>query len=434
MIYDVVTNLFEASLRLSLVGLFGVGFSFLALIAVKFYDMVGPPHWRNNLPRAFLPESKQPHVLVQIPVFNEHEIALGAIQAAVALDWPRDKLTIQILDDSTDESVEMIANAAAHYRSFGFNIEHRHRTDRSGFKAGALSEGLAATHQPFIAMLDVDFRPPPHWLRDIIPILLADPTAAFVQSRCEFANYKANWLTRVQGLMLDAHFVIEQAARYRAGWLFQFNGTGGIWRREAIDDSGGWSSDSIVEDLDLTVRAALRGWRALFVMEPGIPGLVPEKISHWRVQQRRWSTGFVEVARKLLKKIWGSDWAFSFKLSTSILIFVQAFYPCAAVATISAVALILLHQGHIGHYIPMLIIVTSFISIVAVGMTLLPFIALKRGPIWRYFATLALLPPSMVFISLSNAPSILRTIVGRRESFKRTPKSEKAQLEAPPRD
>ena len=434
MLYSLVLGFFEIGLYVSVVGLVLVAAGFLVLIGIKLYDLLGPPHWRNHLPRAFLPEADLPHVLVQIPLFNEHEIGIEAMRSAIALDWPRDKLHIQLLDDSTDESVEMLAAAAAALRARGYRIEHRHRVARSGFKAGALAEGLAATSAPLIAMLDVDFRPPSHWLRDVVPVLLADPDAGFVQSRCEFSNYRTNLLTRVQGMMLDAHFVVEQAGRYRGNWLFQFNGTGGVWRRAAIAEAGGWSSDSLVEDLDLTIRVALAGWRGLFLMEPAIPGLVPDRVSHWRVQQRRWSTGFVQVARKLLATIWKAPWRFDFKLSASFLIFVQAFYPCVAIGIVSLVACALLRQGDVTLYLPALGLIGALIVVIALGMTLLPYVTLKRGPVWRYFATVVLLPPAMIFISLSNAPSILRTIFGRRESFKRTPKSAKAREEAPARD
>ena len=421
----------EVCLYASVVGMVLVGIGFLALIGIRLYDLLGPPHWRNHLPRAFVREADLPAVLVQIPVFNEHEIAIGAMRAAAALDWPRDRLRIQILDDSTDESVEMIARAAAELERQGVLIEHRHRTSRAGFKAGALAEGLYATREPLIAMLDVDFRPPRHWLRDVVPVLLADPDAGFLQSRCEFSNYRTNLLTRIQGMMLDAHFMVEQAGRYRGGWLFQFNGTGGIWRRQAIYEAGGWSSDSLVEDLDLTIRVALAGWRGLFVAEPAIPGLVPERVSHWRVQQRRWSTGFVEVARKLLGTIWRAPWSLGFKLSASFLIFVQLFYPCAAIAIVSFVACLILRGGHGGPYVPVFVLVWSLVFVIALGMTLVPYIALRRGPLWRYCATVLMLPPAMIYISLSNGPSILKTVFGRRESFKRTPKSEKARQEAP---
>ncbi len=432
--HRLLLGFFETCLYVSAFGLVAVGAGFLALIGIKVHDLLGPPHWRNHLPRAFLPEAELPDVLVQIPLFNEHEVALGAIQCAVALDWPRDKLHIQMLDDSTDDTTRMIAEAVGYWRARGVAITHVRRETREGFKAGALAAGLRDNAAPFVALLDVDFRPPAHWLRDVVPVLLADPDAGFVQSRCEFSNYKTNWLTRVQGMMLDAHFVVEQAGRFRGGWLFQFNGTGGVWRRSAIAEAGGWSADSLCEDLDLTVRVALAGWHGLFVMEPAIPGLVPERIDHWRVQQRRWSTGFVQVARKLLGQVWTVPWSFGFKLSASFLIFVQLFYPCAAIASVSLVACVLLRAGAVSSYVPLLALIGSLIVIIAVGLTLVPFVTLKRGPLWRYLATVVLVPPAMVFISLSNAPSIVKTLFGREESFKRTPKSAKALGEAPARD
>jgi cellulose synthase/poly-beta-1,6-N-acetylglucosamine synthase-like glycosyltransferase len=424
----------ETCLYISSFGMIAVGAGFLALIGIKVYDLLGPPHWRNHLPRAFVPEADLPDVLVQIPLFNENEVALGAIQSAVALNWPRDKLHIQMLDDSTDDTPILIAQVVADLAARGVNITHVRREDRSGFKAGALEAGLRISSAPLIALLDIDFRPPTHWLRDVVPILIADPDAGFVQSRCEFANYRTNWLTRVQGMMLDAHFVVEQAGRFRGGWLFQFNGTGGVWRRAAIAEAGGWSADSLSEDLDLTVRVALAGWHGLFVMEPAIPGLVPERIGHWRVQQRRWSTGFVQVAKKLLGTIWSVPWSFGFKLSASFLIFVQLFYPCAAIASVSLVASVLLRAGNVTPYVPLLSVIGVLIVIIAVGLTLVPFVTLKRGSVWRYIATVLLVPPAMIFISLSNAPAIVKTLFGGDESFKRTPKSAKAIGEAPARD
>ena len=433
-VHQLLLDIFETCLYVSAFGLIAVGSGFLALIGIKGYDLLGPPHWRNNLPRAFVPEADLPDVLVQIPLYNEHEVALGAIKSAVALDWPADKLHIQMLDDSTDETPAMIAAAVAKLRARGVSITHVRRENRTGFKAGALAAGLKLSSAPFIALLDVDFRPPPHWLRDAVPVLLADPDAGFIQSRCEFSNYRTNWLTRVQGLMLDAHFVVEQAGRFRGGWMFQFNGTGGIWRRAAISEAGGWSSDSICEDLDLTIRVALAGWRGLFLMEPAIPGLVPERISHWRVQQRRWSTGFVQVARKLLGQVWSIPWSFGYKVSATFLIFVQLFYPCAAIAVVSLLACLALRAGDITPYVPLLGLIGALILIIVTGLTLLPYVVLKRGSAWRYLATVVLVPPAMIFISLSNAPSIVKTLFGREESFKRTPKSAKAVREAPARD
>ena len=421
-VLEIVRFFFEILLTLAVLGLVFVGGSFLLLIAINIVELVTGARWRTPITPVKLSDEMLPHVLVQIPAFNEGELAADALRTAAALDWPKEKLHIQLLDDSTDDTPEFAAAAAEQLRAQGFDIQHVRREDRAGFKAGALAAGLAKSTAPVIAVLDIDFRPPREWLRVAVPYLLADPRAGFLQSRCEFSNYRTNWLTRIQGLMLDSHYVMEQATRYRAGWLFQFNGTGGLWRRAAVNDAGGWSADSLCEDMDLTVRAELAGWHGIFLMEPAVPGLVPERVRHWRVQQRRWSNGFVQVARKLLPKVWSSPWSFRGKLSASALILIQAFYPCAAVAVVASIFCLLLRGFDIHVYIPLMIFMGTLIFVVAIGMTVTPYFLLKRGSLWDYVKTLASVPPLMVYVSVSNAPSILKTVFGRREQFKRTPK------------
>ncbi|HEV2040959.1 MAG TPA: glycosyltransferase family 2 protein, partial [Casimicrobiaceae bacterium] len=325
---------------------------------------------------------------------------------------------IQLLDDSTDETTAIANAVVCELRQQGYTISHLHRAGRRGYKAGALAAGLAHSNAPYVAILDADFRPPPNWLRAIVPALIADRSASFVQSRCEFANYRTNWLTRAQGLMFDAHFVMEQATRFRAGWLFQFNGTGGVWRRAAIVAAGGWSGDSLCEDLDLTVRAEIAGWHGLFAMDPPVPGLVPDKVSHWRVQQRRWSNGFVQVARKLLGEVWMANWPVWRKLSASFLILIQTFYPCVALACLSLALCAILRGGDLAPYLPVIATIAAMILIIGIGMTLMPYIILRRGSLWRYLATLASLTPLMIYVSVSNAPSILKTVFGATETWK----------------
>jgi cellulose synthase/poly-beta-1,6-N-acetylglucosamine synthase-like glycosyltransferase len=172
-----------------------------------------------------------PDVLVQLPVYNEPEVVEGLLECMAALDWPRDRLHVQLLDDSTDETVEIAEAKIAQLRARGFDVTHVRREHRTGFKAAALAAGLAHNDAPFLAILDADFRPPAHWLKVVVPKLLADPTAAFVQSRCELANRNENWLTRAQSLLFDSHYVMEQGVRAQAGFLIQFNGTGAVWRR-----------------------------------------------------------------------------------------------------------------------------------------------------------------------------------------------------------
>jgi cellulose synthase/poly-beta-1,6-N-acetylglucosamine synthase-like glycosyltransferase len=417
---------FDAILTTAVLGLGFVGGSFLLLIAINILELLGGSRWRTPLPPLKIAEDDLPDVLLQIPIFNEPEMVADALASAANLDWPKDRLHIQLLDDSSDETSSIASAVAERLRGEGFDVLHLRREDRSGYKAGALAAGLARSDAPIIAMLDVDFRPPRDWLRVAVPYLLADPHAGFLQSRCEFINYRTNWLTRVQGLMFDAHFIMEQATRYRAGWLFQFNGTGGLWRRAAIDAAGGWSGDSLCEDLDLTVRAGLADWYGIFLMEPAIPGLVPEQVRHWRVQQRRWSNGFVQVARKLFLKVWTSHWPILRKLSASALVLIQAFFPLVAIATVTFVICLLLRGLHPHPYLPMMEFLLTLILLVSVGMSFVPYMVLRRGTLAQYAVTLALTPPLMVYVSVSNAPSILKTLFGRHEQFKRTPKSRPA--------
>jgi cellulose synthase/poly-beta-1,6-N-acetylglucosamine synthase-like glycosyltransferase len=425
-----VVGLFNALCDIGLIaatsGLVFVGAGFVILIGINIFDYATGRLPGKPLAKARLRDDDLPHVLVQIPVFNEPAVVADCLRSAAALDWPRGKLHIQLLDDSTDETPALAAPVVFELSRRGFDIMHLRRVARRGYKAGALAAGLAQSRAPFVAILDADFRPPANWLSEVVPALIADPDASFVQSRCEFANYRTNWLTRAQGLMFDAHFVMEQAARFRAGWLFQFNGTGAVWRREAIEAAGGWSGDSLCEDLDLTVRAEIAGWHGLFAMNPPVPGLVPDQVGHWRVQQRRWSNGFVQVARKLLGELWTADWRISRKISASFLILIQLFYPCVALGSLSLALIAIARSGDMAFYQPLMAIAAAVILFIGVGLTLMPYLILRRGPLWRYFATLASLVPLLIYVSLSNAPSILRTVLGGDESWRRTPKARHA--------
>ncbi|MGH6837970.1 MAG: glycosyltransferase [Methylocella sp.] len=404
-------------------GLVFVGGGFLILIGVNIFEQATGRLLGKPLPAPLVGEAGLPHVLVQIPVFNEPTMVADCLRSAAALDWPREKLHFQLLDDSNDATTAIADVVVCDLRRQGYDISHLRRAGRQGYKAGALAAGLANSHAPYVAILDADFRPPPNWLRATVPALIADPSASFVQSRCEFANYRTNWLTRAQGLMFDAHFVMEQATRYRAGWLFQFNGTGGVWRRAAIMAAGGWSGDSLCEDLDLTVRAEIVGWHGLFAMDPAVSGLVPEKVSHWQVQQRRWSNGFVQVARKLLGEVWMANWPVWRKLSASFLILIQTFYPCVALVCLCFGFCAIIRGGDLAPYLPIITTAAAMVPLIGIGLTLMPYIILRRGSLWRYLATLASLPPLMIYVSLSNAPSILKTVFGATETWKRTPKA-----------
>lgn len=418
-----LVGLIDSALTLCVLGMVAIGASFLLLVARFLYDELrGVGDGSAAVPP--LADADLPHVVLQIPVFNEPRVVEGALRAAVALDWPRDRLHIQLLDDSTDETTERAAEIIAELRAAGNDVTHVRREDRSGFKAGACAAGLALNDAPFVAMLDVDFRPPADWLRKAIPVIVADPKAGFVQARCEFANYRKNWLTRVQGLILDAHFMIEQRTRANLGWLFQFNGTGGIWRRAAIDSVGGWLDYSLTEDLDLTIRTALAGWHGRFISQPAIPGQMPEGMRDWRRQQRRWSNGFIQVAQRTIRPLWEAPWSLGNRMSSIALVLHQVFFPLCAGAIIFTILGILARGFAVAPYVPLFVFIFVMVAAVVLGMTMPPYLALKRGSVWRYLATMAMLPPLFIYLAVANAPKILQTARGRQEHFKRTPKKE----------
>ncbi len=221
------------------------------------------------LKRAELADAELPHVLVQLPVCDEGPLAVRVAASAAQMDWPRDRLTIQLLDDGDGSQHDRLAADVRAVVPEGVNFHILRRGDRKGFKAGNLAFGLVHSDAPFVAVLDADFVPPPDFLRRTVPALLADSGLAFVQSRWGHANRSANWLTRVQGLLLDAHFSVEQEARFRAGLPLSFNGSAGVWNRTAIEQGGGWTGDTLTEDLDLSMRCMMQGWRGAMVSGPG---------------------------------------------------------------------------------------------------------------------------------------------------------------------
>lgn len=399
-----------------------IGAGFIAIIARFLFDQL---RGVKDPEAPDLPDSELPHVLLQIPVFNEPLVTEQALRCVTMLDWPRDKLHIQLLDDSTDETTARADAVAKELRAQGHDIQHVRREDRSGFKAGACAAGLKLFEAPFIAMLDADFRPPPNWLKRTVPLLVKDPKAGFVQSRCEFSNFEKNWLTRAQGLVQDGHFMVEQRTRALAGWLFQFNGTGGIWRKATIESAGGWSDYSLCEDLDLTVRAALDGWHGIFVSEPAVPGQVPEGLRDYRRQQRRWSNGFVQVAQKTVVPLWNAPWTLIQRVAAIALIVHQIFFPTAALGLIALLLGVIL-RGSIAPYLPVLQFIGIETAIVVLGFTLPPYLALRRGSLVDYVKTMLSVPPLMIYLAFSNGAKILQTMRGRKSTFKRTPKIEHA--------
>ncbi|MCX8066266.1 MAG: glycosyltransferase [Anaerolineae bacterium] len=244
-----------------------------------------------------------PSVTVQIPIYNERHVVRRIIDATANLDYPRDRLEIQVLDDSTDETTRIAEARAAFWRERGVNIRVLHRPDRSGFKAGALAWGLTQARGELIAVFDADFCPRPDFLKQVVPYFQTDPRLGMVQTRWSHLNADYSIVTCAQAMALDGHFAVEQTARSQAGLLMHFNGTGGVWRRACIEESGGWQSDTVCEDLDLSYRAQLRGWRALYLPDVDCPGELPPQVLAFKQQQARWAKGSVQCLRKLARPL-----------------------------------------------------------------------------------------------------------------------------------
>jgi cellulose synthase/poly-beta-1,6-N-acetylglucosamine synthase-like glycosyltransferase len=249
------------------------------------------------------PHGELPHVVVQIPSFNEGPVLRRGVEAAARLDWPRDKLHIQVLDDSTDETAQLARAVVAERRAEGLDIVALQRSDRSGYKGGALHEAMQQTPYDYFAIFDVDYVPRPDFLRLCMRPFFANPNWAFVQARFDFLNPHENALTEMQMVTLDAHLGIEQATRCWAGHPLPFNGTCGIWQRAAIEAGGGWKGDTVTEDLDLTYRGWVKGWRALFLSSVSVPGELPADRKTWLRQQQRWQDGFRHVSLRMFPEI-----------------------------------------------------------------------------------------------------------------------------------
>ncbi len=274
--------------------------------------------WKNKqVAHEYKRIHKYPKVTVQLPIYNELYVAERVIRETVRLQYPKDLLEIQILDDSTDETSEIIRNTICDLDAPGKVIRHLHRSNRRGFKAGALNEGLKSARGDFIAIFDADFVPPSDFLIKTLPYF-TDSQVGFVQARWGHINPDYSFLTFIQSIAIDAHFGVEQFARWSAGYWFNFNGTAGIWRRKTITDAGGWSHQTLSEDLDLSYRAYLIGWKGVYLRDLVVPAELPVNISAFRRQQHRWARGSLECAHKHIPAVWSSSLPFSVKFQSTI--------------------------------------------------------------------------------------------------------------------
>lgn len=262
-------------------------------------------YWRHRHDYIATPTiDNLPAVAIQLPIYNERYVVERLLEAVARLDYPHDRLLVQILDDSTDDTSALIADLVVDLRAAGLQIEHIQRGNRAGYKAGALAYGLALLTCEYVAVLDADFVPQPDFLLRTVPHLVTNPRLALVQGRWGHLNSFGNLITIVQTLALDSHFVVEQTGRNRSGWLMNFNGSGGIWRVRAIHDAGGWQDTTLTEDLDLSYRAQLKGWRFLYLPDVVVPGELPPQLAAYKQQQARWAKGGTQCLAMLLPLVW----------------------------------------------------------------------------------------------------------------------------------
>lgn len=373
-------------------------------------------------PPAPAPLADCPLVAVQLPVFDERHVVARVIAAAAALDWPHDRLEIQVLDDSTDETTAIAAQACEALRAQGIAASVLHRDDRTGFKAGALAAGLAATRAELIAIFDADFVPPPDFLRRTVPHLLAG--AGMVQARWGHLNEGASLLARLQAILLDGHFVVEQVARARLGCFFQFNGTAGLWSRRAIEAAGGWEHDTLTEDLDLSYRAQLAGARFVYLDELVAPAELPADLAAFKAQQHRWGKGMAQALRKAGGRIVGSRASVGQKIEALLhLSSVTAWPVVLVVSAVLPLSLAARHQGWLA--VPAWVDLAIF-ACASLTIALFFAVAAVRADRDGLGVRLALIPVAMLLglgLSLAQTSAVLAGLFGPTGEFERTPKA-----------
>ena len=370
--------------------------------------------------------STWPTVTVQLPVFNELYVVERLLEAAVQLDYPADKLEIQVLDDSTDESRELTCQKVQELQAEGFAIKYIHRTHRQGYKAGALKAGMAVARGEFLAIFDADFIPNPDFLRRTIPHF-SDPGIGVVQTRWGHLNRDYSWLTRVQAFALDAHFTVEQVGRNSGNHFINFNGTAGVWRKQCIEDAGNWQSDTITEDLDLSYRSQIRGWKFKYLEEVETPGELPVLISAARSQQFRWNKGGAENFQKMKKLLFSRKTA---PLKTRIHAFFHLLNSSMFI-NVLLVSVLSIPMLYIKFFSPEYSLFFALSSIVLVSTLIfmgMYWVAYRRihGGGFRTF--MAYLREFVIFysvilgFSLQNTVAVLEGHMGKKSGFIRTPK------------
>ena len=406
-----ITTITLSIVTLTSLALFGYGVNLLYLTwrATRLKPRHQPP----------VADGYEPVVCVQVPIYNERYVAERVIDAVCAIEWPNDRFEVQVLDDSDDETSEIVGRRTAHWRRRGVNVSHVTRGTRAGYKAGALAFGLGLTDAPFIAIFDADFVPPRDFLRRTVGVF-DDPRAGFAQARWGHLDEGYSWFTRLQALVIDFHFLVEQAVRSGRGYFTNFTGTAGVWRRAAIEDSGGWSAATLTEDLDLSYRAQLRGWRAVYLEDVVVPEELPVSIDAYRRQQSRWATGSFQCAFSLLGAVLKSPNSPAAKFQAAVHLLAYGVGPLMLLQ-VACYPLLLVTASH--YRLPWQLLYASGL-VVLIGIT--PWICFmvaqtRRGRTWWSGAHSILFQVVGAGMSLNTLIALVRA-TRRGGEFVRTPK------------
>ncbi|MFT4535977.1 MAG: cellulose synthase/poly-beta-1,6-N-acetylglucosamine synthase-like glycosyltransferase [Saprospiraceae bacterium] len=370
-------------------------------------------------------DSDVPFVTIQLPIFNELYVTERLIDNITKFDYPIDRYEIHILDDSTDETLEISKRKVEEYKSKGFNIELIRRKGREGYKAGALKYGMQFVKGEFIAIFDADFLPNPDFLRKTLPYF-KDKKVGVVQTRWEHINENYSLITRLQAFQLNVHFTVEQKGRDSGDFLLQFNGTAGVWRRETIDSAGGWEADTLTEDLDLSYRAQLKGWKIAFREDIGSPAELPAEMNGLKSQQFRWMKGGAETAKKMLPTVWNSDISLLKKIHASTHLLSSTVFLCVFVMGVFSVPILyfLNPLGIDSDYFGVFLL--SLISIILVYYVANVDQEWKEGSkLWLIVKFIFIFPVFLALsmgLSLHNSVAVIQGYLGRKSAFIRTPK------------
>lgn len=363
-----------------------------------------------------------PRVTVQLPIFNEQFVVDRLVDAICKLEYPKDKLDIQVLDDSTDETVGVARAVVERYAALGHPITYIHRTNREGFKAGALQNGMLTCKGELIAIFDADFVPPEDWLIRVVHHF-AEPEIGMVQTRWTHLNRNYSFLTEVEAILLDGHFVLEHGGRSRSRVFFNFNGTAGMWRRQAIEDAGGWEHDTLTEDTDLSYRAQLKGWKFKYVQDIECPAELPIEMTAFKTQQARWAKGLIQTSKKVLPMIFRSRVPWRVKIEAFYHLTANISYPLMIVLSTLLLPAMIIRS--FGGWFQMLVIdlplfLASTFSISSFYLVSQKELFPRKWP--RTFIYLPFLMALGIGLTLTNTRAVMEALFGIKSSFKRTPK------------